>query len=370
MLYLATMSKQIPTLLPILTLSLLTIPTKTWAHEAYVLEKEAFWTELSKPWSAHALSALQNPHNLAITTYITIGVLTLLTCNFLFRRSKAGKAFHTWIESYSHIGPIFVRIAIASALFFSAISNSFLGPELSLNAFQFPTLVRLALGAISIMIIFGIFTEISALLGLAIYITAFKTFGAYVLTYTNYLGELLVLALFGMRQWSIDTLVLGKLKGIRKKYEKYETTIVRILYGFGLIYAGITVKFLHPDLTLKVATDWNLAQFPWLFPSDPLLTTFGAGLAETAIGLFIILGFELRLTVLISLFYITMSLFFFQELVWPHYLLYGISLSLLVQPETFTLDHLLFSKRNKKIKWWHRPFLAHHPHGKSQKHPK
>ncbi len=73
----------------------------------------------------------------------------------------------------------------------------------------------------------------------------------------------------------------------------------------------------------------------------------------------------MRLTILISLFYITLSLLFFRERVWPHLLLYGISFNLLVQPETFTIDHILFKKHRKKHLWWKRSFLPHNEKGKS-----
>ncbi|GBD34292.1 hypothetical protein HRbin35_00002 [bacterium HR35] len=54
------------------------------------------------------------------------------------------------------------------------------------------------------------------------------------------------------------------------------------------------------------------------------------------------------MTVLISLFYITLSLIYFKELVWPHILLYEISLNLLVQPEILTLDHFIFERHRKE----------------------
>jgi uncharacterized membrane protein YphA (DoxX/SURF4 family) len=341
------------------------VPAAALAHEAYVVEHDYFWQEFNQPYSIHAADALRNPHNLVIALAVTAGIIALLMANFLFRLTKPGRSFHAFFERFARFGPMFIRGAIAAALFFSATSHSFLGPELPLDQFGSPELIKWSLLLISLMLAIGLLTEVAAALGLALFIIAGRVFGAYVLTYANYLGELIALLLFGMRRWSIDAPLLGALGNLRTRYEKYESTIVRVFYGFALIYAGITVKFLHPELTAKVATDWNLAQFHWLFPSDPLLITLGAGLSEIAIGLFIIFGFEMRLTVLISLFYVTLSLFYFRELIWPHYLLYGISLNLLVQPETFTLDHLLFAHHRRRHRWWLRPLLPHHSRGKS-----
>jgi uncharacterized membrane protein YphA (DoxX/SURF4 family) len=255
---------------------------------------------------------------------------------------------HQWFEQFAFIGPFLIRIAISSAFFLGAWNNDFIGPELLISQLPFAFLVRPALFLASALILLGLLTEVAAAIGLIIFGLAAMKFGFYVGTYLNYFGELFALILFGLRGYSFDRLLFGPLRHWRAHYERYGSAIVRICYGFALIYAGITVKFLHPDLTLRVISDWHLTQFHWLFPSDPLLIVLGGGLAEAAIGLFILIGFEVRMTVLISLFYITLYLFYFRELVWPHILLYGISLNLLVQPETFTLDHLLFSKQRKK----------------------
>lgn len=334
------------------------------AHEAYVIDHATFWEMLRTPVSFRAFDALKNPSDLHLALIIVGSVLLLLLANFLFRKSAAGARFHSFLERYARWGPVIVRFTIAGAFFFSAQSMSFLGPELTLGSFPYQTVARMGLYAASIMIAFGIFTELAAAIGVAIFVTGFFVFGSYVLTYLNYLGELVVLLLFGMRIFSLDRHLFGPLRRFRF-FEKYETTIVRSFYGLALMYAGLTVKFLHPDLTVKVVNDWHLTNFHWLFPSDPLLVTFGAGLAEIAIGFFILIGFETRLTVLISLFYITLSLLYFRELVWPHYLLYGISLNLLVQPEIFTVDHILFKHHRAEKKWWLRPFTSLNTRGKS-----
>ncbi len=315
------------------------------AHEAYVLPYNTFWSGIKQPDSLRVFDALKNPHDLKVTILIGSSVIILLIANFFFMRSKAGKKVQAGFEHFSYLGPHFVRISIAIALFFSAWSNTFLGPELLGRFLPFSEVIRVALFAMSIMIGFGFLTEVAALAGIVIFLISAFIFGPYMLNYTNYLGVFIVLALFGLRICSVDKYLFGPLRRF-KYFEKYESVIVRVMYGFALIYAAITVKLLHPGLTLDVINTWNLTQFHWLFPSDPLLVTFGAGIVESLMGLFILIGFEMRLTILISLFYITLSLLYFRELVWPHLLLYGISFSLLVKPETYAIDSLLFNRKN------------------------
>lgn len=334
------------------------------AHEAYVIPPQTFWDEMSRPFVSPDFGALNAGENLGITLIIVSAVFFGLLLNYFFRKSSFGQKFHQFFERFVFLGPHFVRFALAAALFFSAYTNTFLGPELPLDLFPFAILIRIILFVASFMIAFGFLTEMAALLALGIFILTGIVMGPYMVSYANYFGELLVLLLFGMRVFSIDTYIFGKLKHFRD-LEKYETLIVRGFYGLGLIYAAITVKLLHPDLTLFVVNHYNLTQFSWLFPSDPMLVVLGAGIVEIVIGLFIIIGFEMRMTVLISLFYITLSLLFFGEQVWPHLILYGISLSLLVQPERFTIDHLLFKHHRKGLPWWKRVFHAHTPIGKS-----
>ncbi|MES2409374.1 MAG: DoxX family membrane protein [Patescibacteria group bacterium] len=334
------------------------------AHEAYVMDYNIFWNGMNGPMSSRAFDALKNPADLHLTIIIVVSVLVALGINFLIRLTSFGEKLHKFPERFSNLGPHFVRITIAIALFFSAWSNTFLGPELHGSLFAYPEILRITLFAISIMIAIGFLTELAAFVGIVAFVSSFFVFGPYIFTYLNYLGELIVLLLFGMRVFSVDKYLLGPLKRF-EWFEKYETVIVRVLYGIALIYAGITVKLLHPELTIDVVNTWHLTQFHWLFPSDPLLVTFGAGIVESVIGMFIIFGFEMRLTILISLFYITLSLLYFRELVWPHLLLYGISFNLLVKPEVFTIDHFIFEKHRKEMQWWKRPFKAHDEIGKS-----
>lgn len=314
------------------------------AHEAYVLPYNTFWFDVHENVSDHAFAALKDPNNLRTTLIIAVSVWIFLGLNFWFRRSDIGQRFHAFFERFSHLGEHFIRITIAIAFLFSALSYTFLGPELHGNLLPYAHVIQLALLSISIMIAVGYLTELAALIGIVIFFISFFVFGPYVFTYLNYLGELIVLLLFGMRTYSFDKYLFGSLKRFQH-LQKYATVIVRIFYGMALVYAAITVKLLHPDLTVLVVKSYNLTQFHLLFPSDPLLVTLGAGIVEAVIGIFIIIGFQMRLTVLVSLFYITLSLLFFREMVWPHLLLYGISFNLLVQPETFTLDNLFFKKR-------------------------
>jgi len=328
--------------------------TVVFAHEVYVLTKEQF-AEGLKNQGLRALTALESPENLLIFIKISLAILLLLILNFFFQRSRIGKKLDRRLERLVRFGPLLVRLAIAFSFLFSALDGKFLGPELSLGMMPFSSILRVALFVASFFLAFGIWTELAALLAFLVFTIGAYTFHWYLLTYLNYLGEILVLFLFGSRNWSLDYYLFGPLKRF-KKLRNYETMILRVFYGVGIAYAAISVKFLHPILTVTVVKLYNLTRFHWLFPSDPLLVTLGAALVEFLIGVFLILGFEVRLTVFVSLVYLTLSLMYFREAMWPHLILYGISLNLLVSPEQFTLDRFftrsgfLGKKAERRIK--------------------
>jgi len=167
------------------------------------LPYNTFWAGMKQPFSAEAFDALKSTQNIHITIEIGLSVIVLLIINFFVRRSKFGQRAHSFIERYSHFGPHFVRIAVAVAFFFSALSNSFLGPELHGSLFSYPHIIQIALFAISIMIAVGFLTELAAFAGIVIFVWSMFVFGPYVFTYLNYLGELIVLFLFGMRVFSV-----------------------------------------------------------------------------------------------------------------------------------------------------------------------
>lgn len=300
------------------------------AHEAYVLPKKVFDAGLAQPINLSVFRAVYSPENLKITVLVVSATLVGIIIWFFLQHSKIGQKVNEKLAQYNHWSLLIVRLSIAAAFLGSAYTNSFLGPELSLNSLPYGSLIRILFYLASVMILFGLFSRLVGLITFIIFLIAFKVFGVYLLTYFNYLGEILTLLLFGTFFLALDGRIVPKTKVWLEKIRPYESTILRVFYGIALSYAAINIKLLHPILTIDVANIYHLNRFSWLFPNDPILITFGAGLAELAIGAFIIVGFQTRLVVLVSLFYITLSLLFFREAVWPHIMLYGLGFSLLI----------------------------------------
>lgn len=311
-----------------------------FAHEAYVLTQQQFQAGL-KVNSTHPFAALTDPSHLPIFITITFWVVLTYLLIILWSATPWAAKADTVIKKANLIGPLIIRLAISASFFYGAQINCILGPELPLTNIPGGEIIRFFEFVIAFMVLLGTFTEIAGLIGLLIFLYVTRFFGLYMLTYLNYLGELLVLFLFGSRFASCDRYFFGKKLWFQKleKLKKFETPIIRILYGLALIYAGYTIKFQHQILSIEVYNQDHLKNF---FHATADFIAAGAGLSEITIGLFIVLGFAMRLTILISLVFITLSILYFREMLWPHFMLYGISFSLLINSaDMYTIDRYL-----------------------------
>jgi uncharacterized membrane protein YphA (DoxX/SURF4 family) len=122
--------------------------------------------------------------------------------------------------------------------------------------------------------------------------------------------------------------------------------VARVLFGFALLYTAISVKIVYPAEPLQVVNQYHLTNF---FPFDPGFVVLGAGLTEVLIAVLYMLGLLQRLTTIVFVTFIVLSLLYFKEAVWPHYLLLGLGIGIFLhKPDAWSLDYLLFKKRPSK----------------------
>jgi len=320
--------------------SYLIFPVSTFAHEAYVLSPREFHQGL-QVFSANPFAPLIDSSHLSAFIIITGVVVITYTSSVIFSATSLARKLDLWIKKARPIGPLLVRMAISAAFLSAAFDNSVFGPELVLPTTMIGHLVLFLLVLSSVMIFFGILVELAGLISLGIFAYMCSLYGSYLPTYTNYLAEIVILFLFGSRIFSVDKLFFKDKLWLEffEKLRWIEIPIIRICYGGSLVFAALTIKFWHQDLAVSVYNQYHLVNF---FHADASFIAAGAGLSELLIGLFIALGFAMRLTILISLVFITLSLLYFHELVWPHLMLYGISFGLFINSaDKLTIDHYL-----------------------------
>jgi uncharacterized membrane protein YphA (DoxX/SURF4 family) len=317
------------------------------AHENYVLPKAEIDRGMGD-FSVNVFSALKNPHNFFIGLAVALSFGVVILAYYFFMTSRAGIALDRRFIRLEPAGHAMLRLALAASFIASGYFNSFLGPEIPLSSLPFGDLIRPLLYIVGLLLILGLFTELASIIGLAILAMASFVYKDYMLTYFNYFGEFLALIFFGSRFFSFDK-VLSKTQVWLAKFKDWEIPVIRIAYGISVLYPAITIKILHPSIIIEIVQKYNLAQFHWLFPSDPLLISLGTGLAQIAVGLCIIAGFETRLNALITFVLYLMSILFFKEAVWPHYILLALALYLVINDGGgYSVDRLILKKYDRR----------------------
>ena len=298
----------------------------------------------------NVLSALNSPENLKISFFVGLGIFIAILIYFFFQYSFLGKKLDKFLSSLDPIGHVFLRVALAGSLIMSAYFHSFMGPEISLVSLPLGTMLIPIMYVTGVLLLFGVFTRIVSIIGLLILIATTFIYGGYILTYLNYYGEYIALIVFGSYVLSIDNKIFG-ISNLAKKYKNIELLIIRVTYGISVMYPAITIKLLHPEVIVDIVNRYHLNQIHWLFPQDPLLISLGTGMAQILVGVLIIVGFETRLASLATFLLYFLSVIYFKEAVWPHYVLLALAMYLVLNNGgRYTLDYFMSRKFDKYFK--------------------
>ena len=221
------------------------------------------------------------------------------------------------------------RITVGVSFLASAYYQASYGPELPLASAYglFTPFATILLVVIGLMIIFNFGAKWAAIFALCLFGYAVYRNGWYMLTYTNYLGEIVALLL---------TFNIGK------KLEKYTFLIIRVCFGVSLIFASAYAKVIYNNLGLFTVEKYHLDK---ILGFEAHFLVLGAAIIEILIGLFIILGIEIRFTSAFFLFWLTLSLCFFGEVVWPHIILIGLPIALICYGyDKYSIEGYFFKK--------------------------
>ncbi len=339
------------------TLSLFA-PLAASAHEVYVLtpaEIASSMTTASVPPLDTMMADLHLFIFWAFIAIFTVAGTFLISISRQFE-SVCDPALMT-IKRYA---PFVSRVTIGLSFLASALFGATYGPELPILATfgTFSPVVTTTLVIMGVLITIGLWARAAAVLALVLYAVATYFHGSYMLTYINYLGEILVLLIIGSHGLSVDRL-LGKpgkrpkqMHALVRTFAPFSFLILRVCFGISLIYASYYAKFLHSDLAYQVVTlplaghALGLATYMHFAPSFLVL---GAGIIEIVLGVFFILGLEIRFASAFVCFWIAMSLWYFGETVWPHLILFGIPVAFFLYGyDKYSLEGLLFKKGTRE----------------------
>lgn len=318
------------------------------AHEVYVLTPDAVKDAVTL--------ASPNPFN-AVPGHAALFIVWGLLCAILFIgilslsvNRACERVFDPHLYKLKKFAPLLSRLTLGASLFASGYYQAIFGPELPLsNLFGNVHVASLVLMIAGLFIVFGLFTRLVAGLGIMFFASLIFAYHSYMLTYLNYLGELFIVFIIGGGRWSIDRAVpfLSKIENTIRTWtiilEPYTFLILRVFFGFAVFYASFYAKFIHSNLALETVNQYHLTNY---FHFTPLFLVLGAFLVEAVIGACFMLGIEVRFIALLFTGFLTLSILFFGEAVWPHIVLFGVTAALFCHGyDKYTVEVALFQRK-------------------------
>jgi uncharacterized membrane protein YphA (DoxX/SURF4 family) len=315
------------------------------AHEVYVLDTSEIHSALQAPQPDFIQSI--HDHLNQFMLWGSIVIVLVLVIFFLSINRPLERLCDPWLRKLKKYSPHIAQITLGAALVASGYYHAIFGVELPLTDIfgVFAVPFSYALIILGSMLVFGLFPRIAAVGVSGIFVGLVWHFGVYMLNYATYLGEAITIVLFGGAHTLFANHRLVRLfsRVIPEHFHAYKFMIMRILFGVSLIYASLYAKLIHGALALEVVTKYHLTHY---FPFDPIFLVLGAMLIEILIGIFFLVGFEIRFTSLFFLVFLSMSLIFFGESVWPHIILIGTAIAMFLHG----YDRYTFSVRLEKDK--------------------
>ena len=310
------------------TFGLLLLPFNfAFAHEVYVLSQDEIATGVNTaPFDM--LATLQaNLGSFVFWGFIVFVVVSTIFFMSIFRVLE--RLFDPYFARLKRHAGVVARVTIGIGLVSGAYYGANYGPELPLATIfgSSTSVVASLLGLVGLMLVVNLWTRLAATVATVLFLINVFWHGIYMLTYANYFGEFIVLliAAHGTLKKSGADLV--------HSLAPYSWVILRVTFGISLIYSSIYAKILHNNLALQVASltfPGHSHPLAYYFGFEPHFLVLGAALIEILIGLFYIFGVEVRWTSIFLLFWLSLSLWFFGESVWPHIVLIGLPLAFIM----------------------------------------
>lgn len=327
------------------------LPLIASAHEVYVLPHDTIASAMTQPPLQIFDIISDNMGQFFFWAFICVwAVLTVLSISL---SKGVERALDPTLARLKRYAPPVARVTLGLAVAASGYFGAMFGPELPFTDFVPAQLIPLfsyfLMGAGALLIV-GLFTRvISGLLAL-LYLGMWAHYGVYMLTYANYFGEILVSLIVGNAAFAMDRYIHHMYPHVFHKLltwmEQHAFLILRIAFGTSLIFASAYAKFLHAQLAIETVTLYHLTDY---FPFSPPFIVLGAFAIELLAGIFIVLGIEIRFASLFLLFWLTLSLLYFGEAVWPHVVLFGVAIALFMHGyDRYTLQWGIMRMRNKR----------------------
>lgn len=325
------------------------LPGFASAHEVYVLDQATIDRAMAAMSPNPFLAYFGNEFNFILWGTISFVIFSTVLGASLFRLFE--KKLDPFLFSLKKYALPVARVTVGLCFIAFAVSGRLYGSELWMSRIfgESVLLIQIFAGLLGLGAVLGYRTRLVGLGMLALYGLAFWLFGPYLLTYTDFLGAALLLTILGGGRFSLDgplgTHTPRFLATITQRLEPYAFALLRVCFGWGVLYASVYAKFIHSQLALEVIHQYDLTRF---FPFDSLFVVLGALIIEFVAGLMVFFGIAIRWTLVFLAFWLTLSLLYFQELIWPHGILFGLAAALFLHGYDRLSLEGFFMKKGKK----------------------
>lgn len=331
-------------LLFLLTPLLLAATPDALAHEMYVLDNEEINQALAAPIWDFATAVQEN-----LGQFVAAGLVTLVVVVMVFFLSIS-KPIELFVDPLlfriKRYAPTITQITLGLALLASGWNGAAFGIEMPFSeAFgSYAFLMQVIFILLGAAMLGGLYPRLAGVVAIVVFIPLLFTYGVYMLNYGIYFGEALTMALFGggytlltIRPWSFERRILAHVY-------KYKFLLVRLSFGVSLLYAAVYAKYIHGALALETVAKYHLTQG---LPFEPTFFVLGALIIEVLLGLFFLVGFEIRFASIFFLIFLILSVGYFGEAVWPHIVLVGTALAMFTHGyDKYTLTALISKRKD------------------------
>ncbi len=333
----------------VLILATFLIPFAASAHEVYVLPLDVIQNAMGNPSPDPFSAYIGNELTFFFWAFVSFVVVSTVAAATFFRLFERQLTPHL-LRLKRYALPVARLTAGISTMSFG-FASALYGTEMPFDTLfgGAAPLMQIFFLLAGLSITLGIFTRPFALLLALIYLYSAWIYGWYVLTYTDHIGLYILLILLGGGGLSLSRrLHINEVNApaFIERLRPLAFPIMRACLGFGVLFASVYAKYLYSSLALNVVVLYDLTKY---FPFDPLFVVLGALIIEFLIGLLLFFGVAIRWTLVFLAFWLTLSLLYFQEMIWPHIILFGLAISLFMHGyDRFTLEGRLLKKRGSE----------------------
>lgn len=325
------------------------LPATASAHEVYVLPLDVIRGAMENP-SPNPFSAyVGNELQFFFWAFVGFVIVSTIAAATFFRIFEA--RLSPTLRRLKRFALPTARITAGLTTTSFGVAGALYGTEIPFDSvfgtatFAMQIFFVLAGAAITL----GVWTRVFALLLAAVYGYAGSVYGWYIFTYTDQIGLYLLLILLGSGGFALSrTIRLNEpdMPSLLEHIRPLAFPIFRMLFGFGIMFASIYAKFIYSQLALEVVVRFELTRY---FPFDPLFVVLGALIIEFLLGLMLFFGIAIRWTLIFMAFWLTLSLLYFQEMIWPHGILFGGAAALFLHGyDRFSLEGYFLKKRSSE----------------------